>query len=483
MTDKKIKKKKKFELPNSYVIIMMVTVFVAILSWILPGGAYNYVDPNAAVRQPIPGTFHAIASKPQGIFDIIMAPVNGFMQSVDIILYCLVIGGYLALIVKTGALDAAIGKVLAKIKGKEYLLVPSLMLIFSLAGAAFGIEEETLPFFPVLIPVFLLAGYDTLVGLSVIKVGAALGVMASIANPFAVAIASKFAGISMGDGIGIRLILLAIYIPSGIIFTMRYAKKVKEDPTKSLAYSNKKEIEDFFIKGNEGVSVDNLPEFNLKRKLIMLIFIMSFVIMIWGVLPWEDLGVTIWPTVHWWFGELTGVFLTASVLVAVIDKINSNDFIDTFISGAADLLSVAMIIGVARGVSVIMTNASITDTLLHYCETIVSSMSSGMFAFVNYIIFLVLSFFIPSSSGLATLSMSIMAPLADFAHVGRDIVVIGYAAASSMIAILAPTSGLLMGVLAMTKTSFGTWIKFMWKFLLYLFVVTIAVLVAAAMLT
>ena len=480
MAAKKNKKKKKFEMPNSFVIIMLVTIFVAILSWILPGGAYDYVDPKATVLQPIPGTFHAVKSNPQGVFNIIMAPIKGFMQSVDIILYCLVIGGYLALIVKTGALDASIGKVLKKIKGKEYLLVPCLMVIFSLAGAAFGIEEETLPFFPVLIPIFLLAGYDTLVGLSVIKVGAALGVMGSIANPFAVAIASKFAGISIGDGIGIRLVLLAIYIPAGVIFTMRYAKKVKEDPSKSLVYSQKEEIDSFFLKGYDNAE-DQLPEFNLKRKLIMLVFVMSFIIMIWGVLPWEDLGITIWPTVHWWFGELTGVFLTASIIVAVIDRINSNDFIDIFISGAADLLSVAIIIGVARGVSVIMTDASITDTLLHFCETGVSSMSSGMFAFGNYVLFLILSFFIPSSSGLATLSMSIMAPLADFAHVGREIVVIGYAAANSMIAIIAPTSGLLMGVLAMTKTSFSTWIKFIWKFLLFIFVATIAVLVLASM--
>lgn len=480
MTQKKIKKRKKFETPNSFVVIMVITVLVAILSWILPGGAYEYVDPQASVLQPIPGTFHAVDSNPQGILNIIMAPINGFMESVDIILYCLVIGGYLALIVKTGALDAAVGKVLIKIEGKEYLLIPSLMIIFSFAGAAFGIEEETLPFFPVLIPIFLLAGYDTLVGLSVIKIGAALGVMGSIANPFAVAIASKFAGISIGDGIGIRLILLCIYIPSGIIFTMKYAKKVKDDPTKSLVYDQKEEVDKFFLKGYEN-SEDKLPEFNFKRKLIMSVFVLSFIIMIWGVLPWADLGITIWPTVNWWFAELTGVFLAASVIVGIIDKINANEFMDIFIKGASDLLSVAIIIGVARGVSVIMTDASITDTLLHYCEQGVSSMTSWMFAVGNYILFFILSFFIPSSSGLATLSMSIMAPLADFAQVGREIVVIGYAAANSMIAILAPTSGLLMGVLAMTKTSFSAWIKFVWKFLLFIFIATILVLVLATM--
>lgn len=474
------KEKKKFEMPNSFVIIMIVIIFVAALSWILPGGAYKYVNPNAEVLQPIAGTFHTVKSTPQGIFDVIMAPINGFIQSVDIILYCLVIGGYLGLIVKTGALDASIGKVLKKMEGKEFLLVPTLMVIFSLAGAAFGIEEETLPFFPVLIPIFLIAGYDTLVGLSVIKVGAALGVMGSLANPFAVAIASKFAGISIGDGIGIRLVLLAIYIPSGVIFTMRYAKKVKDDPTKSLVYADKEEAESYFLKGYENDD-NKLPEFNMKRKLIMFVFIMSFLVMIWGVLPWSDLGITIWPTMHWWFGELTGVFLTASVIVAFIDRIDANTYIDVFIAGAADLLGVAIIIGVARGVSVIMTNASITDTLLHLCESGVSSMSSGMFAFGNYVLFLILSFFIPSSSALATLSMGIMAPLADFAHVGREIVVIGYAAANSMIAMLAPTSGLLMGVLAMTKTSFSTWIKFMWKFLLYIFIVTSLVLILAAM--
>lgn len=476
-----MEKKKKLKMPNSYVIIVGVIIFVAILSWILPGGAYEYVDPNADKLEPIPGTFHAVKSNPQGLFHVLMAPISGFMDSVDIILYCLVIGGYLAIIMRSGAFDASIGHTLKKMNGKEFLLIPILMLIFSLAGAAFGIEEETLPFFPVLIPIFIAAGYDTLVGLSVIKVGAALGVMGSIANPFAVAIASKFAGISIGDGIFIRLVLLAIYIPAGIIFTMKYAEKVRKDPSKSLVYSQAEENRKFFLK-DTNFDYNNLPEFTLKRKLIMIVFVLSFLIMIWGVLPWEDLGIKIWPTMHWWFGELTAVFLAASIIVAIIDRINTDDFIDTFIKGASDLLGVAVIIGVARGVSIIMSDASITDTLLHSCETAVSNMSSGLFATMNYGIFLVLSFFIPSSSGLATLSMGIMAPLADFANVGREIVVIAYAAANSMIALIAPTCGLLMGVLAMTRTSFGVWIKFVWKLLVFVAAMTIVVLAGASVL-
>lgn len=471
--------KKKLKLPSSYVIIMVIVVLVAILSWVLPGGAYEYVDPDASKLEPIAGTYHQVESNPQGIGAIIMAPINGFMDSVDIILYTLVIGGYLAVVMKTGAIDAGIGAVIKRLRGREKLLIPVLMLIFSFAGAAFGIEEETLPFFPVLIPVLLAAGYDTLVGLSVIKMGAALGVMASIANPFAVAIASRFAGISMADGMGIRLVLLAIYIPAGIIFTMRYAEKVRKDPTKSLVYAQADENKKFFLKNTD---LDNMPELTSKRKLILVVFLISFLIMIWGVLSWADLGITIWPTVGWWFPELAGVFLAASVIVGVIARMDDEEFMDTFINGCKDLLSVAVIIGVARGVSIVMNDARITDTILHAGEELLVNTSNVLFSVCTYIIYLVLSFFVPSSSGLATLSMGIMAPLADFAGVGREIVVIAYAAANSMLALVAPTCGLLMGVLTMTRTSYITWMKFVGKFLALIAVITMVVLAAATVL-
>lgn len=474
-----MKKIKKLKMPSAFSIIIGIIILVAILSYILPGGAYEYVDPDAAKLEPIAGTYHTIESNPQGPWDVVLSPINGFMEAVDIILYTLIIGGFLAIVMKTNALDAGIGFVITKLKGREKLLIPILMGIFSLAGAAFGIEEETLPFFLVLIPIFLAAGYDTLIGLSVIKLGAALGVMASVSNPFAVAIASRFAGISIGQGIGIRLILLAIYIPSGIIFTMHYAKKIKEDPTKSLVYAQSEENRKFFLKqtGDE----EELPDLTKKHKLILTVFLGAFLIMMWGVLPWDEFGITLWPTMGWWFGELSGVFLAASIIIAIMARMGEEEFLDTFINGAKDLLSVAIIIGVARGVAVVMNDANITDTILHAGEAVLVNTSSAIFATLSYLIYIVLSFFVPSSSGLATLSMGIMAPLADFANVGREIVVIAYAAANSMVTLIAPTSGLLMGVLVMTNTSFGTWIKFVWKFLLFIAVVTIVVLVGATL--
>lgn len=466
-------------MPSSYAIIIGITIAVAILSYILPGGAYDYVDPKAVKLEPIPGTYHTVASSPQNVWAVLMAPVRGFLDSVDIILYCLIIGGLLAVVIKTGALEAGIGGIVRKMKGREKLLIPILMIFFFLAGALFGIEEETLPFFLIIIPVLLAAGYDTLTGLGVVKLGAALGVMASVANPFAVAIASRFAGISMGDGIQVRLILLAIYLVSGVFFLMRYAERVRKDPTKSLVYAQAEENKKFFLKNK--TDADEVLEFTGQRKLVLTVFLLSFLIMIWGVLPWEDLGITIWPTMGWWFPELSGVFLAGALIIALIARMKEEDFLETFIGGAKDLLGVAIIIGVARGVAIVMNNAMITDTILHAGENFLSSVSSGLFAGMSYFIYLVLSFFVPSSSGLATLSMGIMAPLADFAGVGREIVVIAYQTANAMISLISPTVGILMGVLAMTKTSYVTWIKFIWKFMLYLMVVTVAVLVISAM--
>ncbi|WP_040226874.1 YfcC family protein [Bhargavaea cecembensis] len=472
-----MEKKQKFKMPSTYTIILCIIIGIALLSWVIPGGTYEYESNNGTDR-PIPDTYHTVESHPQGFGGVIMAPINGFMESVDIILYTLVIGGFLAVVMKTGAIDAGIGHAIRKLKGREKLLIPALMLMFSLAGASFGIEEETLPFFLVLIPVLLAAGYDTLTGIAVIKLGAALGVMASFANPFAVAIASRFAGISMGDGIVIRIVLLLIYIPAGILFTMRYAEKVKKDPTQSLVYAQKEENEKFFLKD---VNLDNLLDFTKKRKAVLAIFILAFVVMMWGVLPWGELGISFIPTMNWWFGELSAVFLVASLLVGFVARFKEEEFIDTFIDGAKGLLGVAIIIGVARGVAVVMNDAMITDTVLHAGESVLSNTSSSVFAAASYIIYLVLSFFIPSSSALATLSMGIMAPLADFAGVGREIVVIAYQSANAMLSLISPTVAILMGVLVMTKTSYLTWIKFIWKFALFIGLVTIVVLVGTTL--
>ncbi|MCQ4727207.1 YfcC family protein [Anaerotignum faecicola] len=465
-------KKRKIKMPSTYGTLAIFIILVAILSWIIPGGAYDYID-----LQPVAGSYHLAQSDPQSLFDIIQAPINGFFDSVDIILYTLVIGGFMAVVSKTGAIDAGIGKILEKLNGKEQLMIPILMCMFAVGGATFGMEEETLPFFPIVIPIFLAAGYDTITAIAVIKLGAALGTMGSLANPFSVAIACKFADISMGDGILIRFLILFTGIPIGLFFVMRYAAMVKKDPTKSIVYDLSEEMKQKFL-GNvrEG---NKLPEFTKQRKVILIMFALTFVIMLWGIIPFEDLGITFIPTLGWWFGELASLFLGASIIMAIYMKYSEEEFTDTFMDGARGLLEVAIVIGVARGITVVMNNAMITDTILHAGEMLLSNVSSAVYSTASYLFYFIMSFVIPSSSGLATLSMGIMAPLADFAGVSRHIIVIGFSAANAVVGFLAPTCGLLMGVLAMCKIPLSKWIKYVWKLVAAIMIVTIIILCAA----
>ncbi len=471
------KTKRKLKMPSTYGTLAAFIILVAVLSWVIPGGAYDYVDPTADKLQPIAGSYHVAQSNPQNLLDVIQAPINGFFDSVDIILYCLVIGGFMAVVAKTGAIDAGIGKILEKLKGKEQLMIPILMCLFAVGGATFGMEEETLPFFPIIIPIFLAAGYDTITAIAVIKLGAALGTMGSLANPFSVAIACKFADISMGDGILIRFLILFTGIPIGLFFVMKYAAMVKKDPTKSLVYDLSEEMKKKFLGDN--ADGNKLPKFTRQRKVILLLFALTFIVMLWGIIPFADLGITFIPTLGWWFGELASLFLGASIVMAIYLRYSEDEFMTTFMDGARGLLEVAIVIGVARGITVVMNNAMITDTILHAGEVMLSSVSSIVYSSASYLFFFVMSFVIPSSSGLATLSMGIMAPLADFAGVSRHIIVIGFSAANAIVGFLAPTCGLLMGVLAMCKIPLSKWIRYVWKMVLVIMLVTILILAAA----
>ncbi len=473
------KQRKKFKMPSTYGTLAAFIILVALLSWVVPGGTYEYVDPTADKLQPIAGSYQPAESNPQNLFDVLAAPINGFLDSVDIILYTLVIGGFMAVVAKSGAIDAGIGKILEKLNGRDHLMIPILMGIFALCGATFGLEEETLPFFPIIIPIFLAAGYDTITAIAVIKLGAAIGTMASLANPFSVAIACRFADISMGDGIVIRLLILAVGIPLGIFFVMRYANMVKKDPAKSLVYDLSEEMKKKFLGDNQ--NANQLPELTRQRKIILILFALTFIIMLWGIIPFADLGITFIPTLGWWFGELATLFLGSSIVMAIFLRYSEEEYTTVFMDGARGLLEVAIVIGVARGITVVMNNAMITDTILHAGETLLSNVPSVIYSTVSYLFYFVMSFIIPSSSGLATLSMGIMAPLADFAGVARHVIVIGFSSANAIVSFLAPTCGLLMGVLAMCKIPLSKWLRFVWKLVAMIMAATILIMAIATM--
>ncbi len=476
-----------FKFPTAYTVLFILLILVVIATWIIPAGQY---DKNEA-GEPIPGSYHQVEQNPQKIIaDGLLAPVNGMYGlegedgtvsvynfgglygAIDVALFVLVIGGFLSMTMATGAIDAGIGKITTALQGKEKWMIAVLMIVFALGGTSYGMAEESLAFYGLIIAVMIAAGYDAMTGVSIVMLGAGIGVLASTVNPFATGIASGFAGISIADGLVSRLLILVIGTIIGIIFVSRYAAKVKKDPTKSLVYDLKEENERRFLKGAAG---EAMPEFDRRRKIILALFAIAFLIMIYSVIPWEDLGISL-PTWWWWFGEFTALFLGFAILIGLVGGLNEAKISETFINGARDMLGVALVIGLARGISVIMTNGLIIDTILYWAESAVSGL--GGVAFINLInlLYLPLGFLIPSSSGLATVSMPIMAPLADTAGVDRSLVVTAYQAASGLLNLVNPTFAVVMGGLALGRVRFDKWLRFTLPVLVILFVLSAVVL-------
>ena len=379
---------------------------------------------------------------------------------------------------KSGAIAAGIGSVTKVLQGREIFLIPVLMVLFALGGSTFGMGEETLGFYPIIIVLFLGLGYDTMTAVATIALGAGLGVTASTINPFATGIASDAAGISISEGLVLRIIMFIVFVAIGIFFVMRYGSRVKKDPSRSVVADLREKHRREFL-GQESEQ-EELPELTTRRKLILGVFGLSFLILIYSVIPWNDLGITFIPTLGWWFGELSALFLIAAVIIGIIAGYGDQELVDTFVQGARDFLTPALIIAVARGVTVIMKNGLITDTVLNWLEGLVAGTGSVAFANLMYIINLPLAFLIPSSSAHATLAMPILAPLADFAKLPRSIVVTAYQSASGLLNLITPTSVIIMGALAVARTGYNRWFRFVWPLLLIVLVATMLLLSLAA---
>lgn len=481
------KKKRGFRFPSAYTILFLLIVLVAIGTWFIPAGSYDYNEDG----EPIPGTYHVVESNPQRIIaDGIMAPIHGMYGiqddtgnvniynygelygAIDVALFVLIIGGFLGVTMNTGAIDAGIAAITRRLKGKEKWMIAALMVVFALGGTSYGMAEETLAFYALIIAVMIAAGYDALVGVATIMLGAGIGTLASTVNPFATGIASGFAGISVADGMLGRIIILVLGTIIGIVFVIRYAEKVRRTPEKSLVYEQKAENESHFLKARDN---DKFPEFTGRRKVILGLFGLAFLIMVFSVIPWQDLGIPL-PQLNWWFGELTALFLLFGIIIGLVGKLGEQNLVEVFVNGARDMLGVALIVGLARGISVVMNNGLITDTVLYWAETALAGLSGVAFINVTHLLYLPLSFLIPSSSGLATVSMPIMAPLGDLAGVDRALIVTAYQSANGLLNLFTPTSAVVMGGLALGRVSYSKWLKFVWPILVMLLVLYAVVL-------
>lgn len=467
----------RFRFPTAFTILFVMIILVAALTWLIPAGEYQRVASEALGRDvPVAGTYQTSEPAPQGLFDVIMAPIAGFYDpgsyeanAIDVALFVLVLGGFIGVVAATGAIDSGITTAMRRMEGREKWMIPVLMALFAFGGTTYGMAEETIAFYVLLIPVMLAARYDAVTAVAVILLGAGVGVLGSTVNAFATVIASDAAGIPFTDGMVLRFVILGLCWLACVIHVMRYAERVRLDPSKSLVHDRKEEIESQFLIGRNGQAGKEI-EFTTLHKTVLAIFGLSFVVMIWGVL-----------TAEWWMGEMTGLFLAAAILVGIVSRQGEKNFVNSFLDGARDLLGVALIIGLARGIVVIMDAGKITDTILHAAEQSVAGL--GEIAFINliYWIEVLLSFFVPSSSGLAVLSMPIMAPVADFAGVGRDLVVTAYQSANGIVNLINPTFAVVMGALAIGRVPYERWLRFMWPLLVILTLIIMACLSIGAL--
>ncbi|HAB28214.1 MAG: hypothetical protein CMP05_04315 [Xanthomarina sp.] len=474
---------KNIKFPTAQTILLLIAAIVALLTWVIPAGKYDSLsynkDTNTFTRSSmegsttleatqetletlqvkiplekftngdiwkpisIPNTYQEVEPRPQGLLAFFKSPIKGIIEAADIIFLVLIIGGLIGIMNLTGAFDAGISWLAKTLKGHEYVLIILVTILVALGGTTFGLAEETIAFYPILIPMFLAAKYDAIVPLAAIYIGSSIGTMCSTVNPFSVIIASDAAGINWTTGFTGRLIMLILGTLICIIYILRYANRVKKDPSKSIIYSQKEQIEAMF-----GTTSNATVVLTTRLRLILFVFAMCFVVMIYGVSQLE-----------WWFLEMTTVFFVGAILIGIIAKIQEANFVETFVKGAGDLLGVAIIIGIARGVSVLMEDGFISDTLLFHSSNLTEGMNKGLFANVMLFIYGGLSFFIPSSSGMAVLTMPIMSPLADTVGFGREIIVNCYQYGMGLFAFINPT-GLILASLAIVKVGYNKWLKF-----------------------
>ena len=462
--------------PTAYTILFALIIVVAALTWIIPAGKFDRVQNDAVGREvAVAGTFKVVEPNPQGFIDILLAPTAGFYDpdsyaanAIDVSLFVLFLGGFLGVVNATGSIDTGIKAAMRNLKGREVWMIPILMSLFALGGTTYGMAEETLAFYPLLIPAMLVAGFDTMTAVAVILIGAGIGTLGSTINPFATVIASNAAGVAFTQGMVLRVVLLLGGLTICIAYVTRYALRVKADPARSVVAAQANRDRQAFLSGGNGAGNDRLSG---TQSVILLLFAATFVALIWGV-----------SSQGWWMAQMGALFLGMAILIGLVGRLGEKRLTSTFVDGARDLLGVALIIGLARGIVVIMQNGLIADTILNAAAQAVSGLPELAFINLMFWIEVAMSFLVPSSSGLAVLSMPIMAPLADFAGVTRDLVVTAYQSASGLVNLITPTSAVVIGALAIGRISYDRWIVFIWPLLLILTIFISVVLSIGAIL-
>ncbi|MFE3445937.1 YfcC family protein [Nocardia sp. NPDC059180] len=507
------KPRKKFEFPGAVTVLAIVMVLVWLAALFIPAGKYR-TDADGA---PIPGSFERVDSPLtfwERVQQLILAPVNGLygiqdtttgfvdtenlgrlFGSVGVVLFIMALGAFISVSFATRSLEVAVGGLGAKLQDKGWMLIAVIMVLFSVLGTTMGFSVETFGFYALIIPLMLAMGYDRMVAAATIIIGALTGTMASTVNPFSIGVASGEAGVSIGDGIVLRFVLWVVLTAVAVVFVVRYARRVQRDKSRSLV--------GFATAEDDADAAAETPEGEGRltgiQKWVLAITAFTFGLMIFSVIPWSAIfGATTtpaeydvyhetatepyWFELNWWFPQLAMLFIIAAIVVGVVARMGEKDIVSLITRGAGDMVGPAIVILLARGVSVIMTNTQTLDTVLNAMEELVSGASAGIFAILVMVVNIPLAVLIPSSSGHATLAMPLLAPLGDFAGVSRSLVITAFQMGHGWTMLIAPTNVVVVGGLAMAKVGYDKFLRFIWPLMLINLVIICVVLGGAALL-
>lgn len=486
--------KKKRGMPSSFTILLALLAIVAVITVIVSGTSGGAVT---AAR----------------LSDFCTAPILGFADALPVCLFVMILGGFLGMMTETGALDNGIAVLVQKLKGNEIMLIPVLILIFSLGGTTYGMCEETVPFYALLAATMMAAGFDPMVGAATVLLGAGCGCLGSTVNPFAVGAAVDAltgVGIEVNQSIiiGLGAVLWIVTTAMSIVFVMSYAKKVKADKGSTiLSMQELKDAEE--AHGKAASEVHEEVKLTGRQKGVLIAFAFTFVVMIVGFIPLADLNegvanffdagavydadgntvvqgwsalITGLPIGQWYFDEASTWFFLMAVLIGIIGGLSEKQIVNTFITGAADMMSVVLVIALARGISVLMANTGLDVFVLNAAADALAGLSGVIFAPMSFLVYFGLSFLIPSTSGMATVSMPIMGPLAVKLGFSPEVMVMIFSAAIGVVNLFTPTSGAIMGGLALAKIEWTTWLKFALKLIVALSVVCAVILTVACVL-
>jgi len=434
--------RREFKVPHTLVIISFILAIMAVATWVFPAGSYDRVVNDLGRTVVVDGSFKYIEQSPQGLFALLQAPLEGIMAASEIIAFLFIVSGAIAIITKTRAIDAGITNAVKSFKGKEVLMIPIIMGLFSLGGAIFGMTEEAIPFVAMLIPLCLALGYDSIMAMGITYVGCIVGFATAMINPFSVGVAQSIANVPAGTGVGFRTLIWAVTTVAATLFLMWYGRRIKRNPELSPVYEIDQARRDSQELENDEVT------FTGRHKLILLSIVVCLIGIIVGVLKF---GFAI--------PEISALFLALGVVAGLIGKLSLDEMATSFVNGAKDMIGAAIVVGFARGIVILAQDGQIIDTLLYQLSNFIGQLPSLIAGYVMFFVQMFINFFISSGSGQAALTMPIMAPLGELVGITPQTSILIFQFGDGFSNAMFPTSGVLMACLGVAGIPWSKWIK------------------------